>query len=95
VSSDQKDWAEWLDVLQFAYNNTPHSSHGQPPAQLLLGYKLRSPLDYLAQSGFHSRGEPIHVTERLKELEDHHLAARNAIKRSADKQAYYYDQGRR
>ena len=47
ISKDQKDWAQWLDVLQFAYNNTTHSSHKSTPTQLLMGYKPRSPLDYL------------------------------------------------
>ena len=35
VSKDQKDWAQWLDILQFAYNNAMHSSHKSTPAQLL------------------------------------------------------------
>jgi hypothetical protein len=40
IQADQKDWAQWLDVLQFVYNNATHSSHKDTPARLLLGYKL-------------------------------------------------------
>ena len=31
----------------FAYRNTPHSTTGTTPAELLMGHKLRSPLDLL------------------------------------------------
>ena len=31
----------------FAYRNTPHSTTGVSPAELLMGRKLRSPLDLL------------------------------------------------
>lgn len=51
ISKDQKDWVQWWDVLQFAYNNATHSSHKSTPAQLLIRYKPRSPLDYLAEKG--------------------------------------------
>jgi hypothetical protein len=51
VQADQNDWAQWLNVLHFAYNNTTHSSHKDTPARLLLGYKPRSPLDFLSKNG--------------------------------------------
>ena len=95
VSKDQKDWANWLDVLQFAYNNATHSSHKSTPAQLLMGYKPRSPLDYIVEKGLEvSEGLPD-VKKRVQELETHQEAARDAIKRNADQQAYQFDKGRR
>ena len=39
VLDNQTDWANWLDVLQFAYNNSFQSAHKSRPAELLLGYK--------------------------------------------------------
>jgi hypothetical protein len=51
VQADQKDWVNWLDILQFMYNNAKHLSHHTSPAQLLLGYKPRTPLDFLTESG--------------------------------------------
>jgi hypothetical protein len=51
VQTDQKDGANWLDMLQLAYNNATHSSHGSLPTQMLLGYKPQTPLDYLSENG--------------------------------------------
>ena len=95
IQADQRDWANWLDILQFAYNNATHSSHNQVPAKLLLGYKPRSPLDFLAASGLEtSKGQPD-LRRRMVELASRRNAARDAIKRSADRQAYQFDKGRR
>jgi len=95
VHADQKDWSKWLDVLQLAYNNTPHSSHKEAPAKLLLGFKPRSPSDLLHESGLEFTEGLPELRRRLTELTSHREAARDALKRSLDKQAYYYDRGRR
>jgi hypothetical protein len=82
-------------VLQFAYNNTTHSSHKDTPARLLLGYKPHSPLDFLSENGQSiAEGNPD-LHERLRKLEAHQEAARDAIRRSSDRQAYQFDKGRR
>jgi hypothetical protein len=95
VQADQKDWALWLDVLQFSYNNATHSAHDSSPAKLLLGYKPRTPLDFLATSGLAAaEGQPDLFT-RLAELDSHRNVAREAIKCGADRQAYQFDKGRR
>ena len=61
VHANQKDWSQWLDILQLAYNNTPHCSHKEAPAELLLGFKPHSPLDLLHEIG-------LEFTEGLLEL---------------------------
>jgi hypothetical protein len=94
VQTDFKSWAGWLDVLQFAYNNAPHSSHGSSPAQLLFGFKPRTPLDFLADKGLDALAEYPDARARLKDLHAHRLAARDAIQRNLDKQAYFHDRGR-
>jgi len=33
----QNDWAEWLSITEFSYNNWIHSSTGQPPFMINLG----------------------------------------------------------
>ena len=59
IDPDQKDWSLWLDMLQFAYNNATHSSHQTSPTKLLMGYKPKSPLDFLAEGGLvASEGSP-------------------------------------
>src|SRR6266849_3792034 len=95
VKKDQTDWSEWLDVLQFAYNNSTHSAHKSKPAELLLGYKPRSPLDFLKEHGLTILKGQHNLRTRLMELVAHHEAARDAIKRNADRQAFQYDKGRR
>ena len=95
VHADQKDWASWLDVLQMSYNNTPHSSHKEAPAKLLFGFKPRSPSDLLPESGFEITGSLPNLQAHLTDLASHHEAARDAIQQGLDKQAYYYNQGRR
>ena len=47
----------------FAYRNTPHSTTGTTPAELLMGHKLRSPLDLL-KPDLH-----IRVEEKARETE--------------------------
>jgi hypothetical protein len=95
VHADQKDWSNWLDVLQLAYNNAAHSSHKSTPAQLLLGYKPRTPLDLLAEDGLAVTKSNSPLQARVKELIAHRDAARDALQRNADKQAFQFDKGRR
>jgi hypothetical protein len=93
VQADQADWAQWLDVLQFSYNNATHLSHKESPTQLLLGYKPHSPLDFLVESGRGTVDVNTHSSSHLNELELHRDTARDTIKRSADRQAYQFDKG--
>ncbi|HEX9613546.1 MAG TPA: reverse transcriptase domain-containing protein [Candidatus Bathyarchaeia archaeon] len=95
VQKDQADWSEWLDILQFAYNNATHSAHKSKPAELLLGYKPRSPLDFLKEHGLTVLEGQHSLRSRLMDLVAHREAARDAIQRSADRQAFQYDKGRR
>jgi hypothetical protein len=95
IEPKQKDWPLWLDVLQFAYNNAIHSSHCSSPAKLLLGYKPRSPLDFLVKKGLTvSEGSPD-LQRRVRELNAHRSTAQDAIKHSTDRQAYQFDKGHR
>ncbi|KAJ3473679.1 hypothetical protein NLI96_g12880 [Meripilus lineatus] len=48
VAEDKSSWAEWVPLLEHAYNRRIHASTGASPYFLLLGYEPRSPLDYLA-----------------------------------------------
>jgi hypothetical protein len=95
VHADQKDWSNWLDTLQLAYNNATHSSHKSTPAQLLLGYKPRTPLDFLAESRVALTNPHPFLKSRITELIAHREAARDALQRNADKQAFQFDKGRR
>jgi len=95
VQEDRTEWSSWLDILQFAYNNSTHSAHKSKPAELLLGYKPRSPLDFLKERGLNVTKGQSDLRARLAELAAHREAARDAIQRSTDRQAYQYDKRRR
>ncbi|CAI5793321.1 XP_028570936.1uncharacterized protein K02A2.6-like [Podarcis lilfordi] len=44
---DQGDWYEWVAEYLFVQHITPHAATGWSPAELLMGRRLRSPLDRL------------------------------------------------
>src|SRR6266852_4687006 len=94
VHADQKDWAQWLDMLQMSYNNMPHSLHKEALAKLLFRFKPCSPSDLLPESGLEVADGLPNLKARLTELASHRNAVRDAIKCGLDKQVYYYDQGR-
>ena len=82
MPADQKDWSQWLNVLQLAYNNTLHSSHKEAPAKLLLGFKLHSPLNLLHKSGLEFTDGLPELHQRLTELASHCKAVHNTLKHS-------------
>ena len=84
VQDDCADWANWLDILQFAYNNSFQSAHKNRPAELLLGFKPRSPLDFLKEHGLSITEGQHELRSRLLELAAHRESARDAIKCSTD-----------
>jgi hypothetical protein len=95
VQSDPTEWSKWLDILQFAYNNANHSSHGDAPAQLLMGYMPRAPADFIAEEALNVERVSFSATERICLLQVHRSAARDAIQHSRDKQAFQYDKSQR
>ena len=47
AAADKTLWAEWLHLLEFAYNSTPSASTGDIPYMLLYGFLPSNPLDFL------------------------------------------------
>lgn len=94
VQHNKKSWTNWLSLLHLAYNNARHSSHQEAPAFLLLGFKPRTVSDSLFEQGLKIGTLSLPVQQRVEDLKSHWDAARNAIKKSADKQAYHYDKKR-
>lgn len=50
INNDLDNWAAWLHILEFAYNNSVHSSTGTTPFFLLYGFHPQTPLDFLNPS---------------------------------------------
>lgn len=96
VASDRSDWAEWLHILEFAYNSTPHASTGVAPYLLLYGFNPKGPLDFLSgDSVTTSYSLDAKADNFLKAIQGHRENARLAIARSQVKQVESYNKGRR
>ena len=65
VQDSHADWANWLDILQFTYNNSFQFAHKNRPAELLLGFKPHSLLDFLKEHGGRACSEPLGVLRRV------------------------------
>ena len=50
VHSQPKKWDQFLHLLQFAYNNTTHSSTGKAPFEVVYGHTLPTPATRLSNT---------------------------------------------
>ena len=66
VGKRQNDWDERLGMVEFAYNNSVHSSSGFTPFCLCYGRHLVSPINLLSQ--VESKNEA--VDSLMQQLED-------------------------
>jgi hypothetical protein len=95
----RETWAEWLHLLEFAYNSNSHASTGCAPYFLLYGFLPLAPSDFL-QGGERRGRESFSTVEGeaskfLTNLQMHREEARRAIARAQHDQAAQYNKGRR
>ena len=100
VSDDLSDWSAWLHILEFAYNNSTHSSTGTSPNFLVYGFQPRTPLDFLLPESVREANGPSYSLSPdsknfLETLDMHRSSARRAIAKAQDEQAQQFNKGRR
>ncbi|KAI3665675.1 hypothetical protein L6452_44305 [Arctium lappa] len=80
-------WDSYLPLVEFAYNNSYHSSIGMTPFEALYGRKCRTPICWL-EAGEKQFVRPEIVqekTDKVKEIQERLKAAQNRQKSYADK----------
>ena len=100
ISEDLSDWSTWLHILEFAYNNSTHSSTGTSPNFLVYGFQPKTPLDFLLPSKTREGNHPSYSlspesTSFLETLAMHRDSTRRAIARAQDEQTRQFNRGRR
>ncbi|PBK63537.1 hypothetical protein ARMSODRAFT_866865, partial [Armillaria solidipes] len=96
VSGDKTSWANWLHVLEFAYNSHVSASTGCTPFSLLLGFQPTSPLDQIARvSPREHRKLTREASEFIDDLQARRENARLSIARAQELQARSYNKGRK
>ena len=95
----QKDqWAAWLHLLEFAYNNNVHSSIGTTPFHLMLSFHPRTPLDFIGSrrnDKVATRALTPEAVTFLETLDMHRDSTRRSIAKAQDQQVKSYNKGRK
>lgn len=100
VSDDLSDWAAWLHILEFAYNNSIHSSTGASPNFLTYGFQPKTLLDFLLpKETQESKGYTYSLNPAarnfLQTLAMHRDSAKRSIAKAQDEQSLQFNKGRR
>ena len=92
ISSDQRDWDDYLPVLMMAYRSSVHSSTGQTPSNLMLGREIALPADIMYGLNRLDPKSPSPYVEALKErMHIVHNLARKQMLKASDRQKKSYD----
>ena len=91
VGKRQSDWDDRLGMIEFAYNNSIHTSSGYTPFYLCYGRHPVSPATLLSQ--VESKNEA--ADSFLRQLEEDMAQAMENLRRAQEKQKRYADKRRR
>ncbi|CAJ2673837.1 unnamed protein product [Trifolium pratense] len=87
ILEDGGDWSKHLPLIEFAYNNSYHSSIGMAPYEALYGRKCRTPLCWSEVGDKGILGPEIiqETTEKIKMIQEKMKVAQSRQKSYADK----------
>jgi hypothetical protein len=97
TAGEKNSWANWIHLLEFAYNTNPHASTGVAPYFLLYGFQPIAPSDFLVRPA--DPGAPSYSTasgesaDFLDALQMHRESARLVVARAQNDQAKQYNRG--
>ena len=86
VMHQQSHWEKYLPLVEFAYNNSYHSSIGMPPFEALYGRPCRTPLSW-----DRLEDRVIIGPELIHEMEAQVRQIRQRLKEAQDRQKSYAD----
>eukprot|EP00253_Pinus_taeda_P032280 PITA_32280 len=86
VMDQQSHWEKYLSLVEFAYNNSYHSSIGMPPFEALYGKPCRTPLSW-----DRIENRVIVGPKLIQEMEEQVKQIRQRLKEAQDRQKSYVD----
>lgn len=82
----QSHWEKYLSLVEFAYNNSYHSSIEMPPFEALYGRPYRTPLSW-----DRLEDRVIVGPELIQEMEEQVKQIKQQLKKAQDRQKSYVD----
>jgi hypothetical protein len=99
VRADQTDWSQWLPLVEFAINNSWHSSVNNTPFFLNYGKHPTSPTQFLlhaaAEGGGNTEDNVPAVKDMLKSMHEAIADAKSCLQAAQQRQKAYADLHRR
>ena len=98
VRADQTDWDTWLPMVEFAINNSWHSSINNTPFFLNYGRHPRSPTEFVLQAAKRGREPDDHVPavkDMIQNMHDAIAEAKRCLQAAQQRQKAYADMHRR
>ena len=94
VAYDQRDWAEHLPIIEYAYNFAQHASTKVSPFFLMTGQHPRGPLEAIADIGNEGHQNES-ATSMIARMQADAARAQQAIQEAQEYQKHYADRHRR